>query len=155
SAPATAVHFVDANGAFHLRPFIYKARLTNALTHEYTEDPSHAYSIRLFVRGSSYRLLGLIQSDLHLLGTEADSPEFPGPQLYLLGTDQLGRDRFSRLMMATRFSLFVSPAGTILACLIGICFGAVSGYAGRGVDSVMMSIADTVIALPTLILILA
>jgi peptide/nickel transport system permease protein len=89
-------------------------------------------------------------------GTSRDHLIQPdGPRVHLLGTDQLGRDRFSRLMSEIRFSLLVSPIGTVLACLIGITFGAVSGYAGRAVDAVMMGIADTVISLPTLILILA
>src|ERR1043166_8484017 len=60
SCLATALHFVDADGSFHLRPLIQKTRLTNVATHEYTEDTSRAYPIRLFVRGSSYTLLGLI-----------------------------------------------------------------------------------------------
>jgi peptide/nickel transport system permease protein len=154
SAPATTIRFVDRNGAFHIRPFIYRSRLTNAREMEYTEDTSREYPVAAFTHVSPYDLLWLVKSDTHLFGVTAADGE-AAPQLHLLGTDQLGRDRFSRLVMATRFSLFVSPAGTVLACLIGVLFGAVSGYAGRTVDSAMMSIADTVIALPTLILILA
>ncbi|MBV9241853.1 MAG: ABC transporter permease [Acidobacteria bacterium] len=154
SAPATMVRFTDSNGEFHLRPFIYRSRLTNAREMEYTEDASRAYPITFFVHGTAYDLLWLVRSDTHLVGVIAPDGESP-PQLHLLGTDQLGRDRFSRLVMATRFSLLVSPAGTVLACLIGIVFGMLSGYSGRAVDSAMMAVADTVIALPTLILILA
>ncbi len=154
SAPATTIRFVDGNGAFHLRPFIYKSRLTDPRNVEYTEDTSREYPLGLFVHGSSYDLLWLVPSDTHLFGAVSADGE-SAPQVHLLGTDQLGRDRFSRLVVATRFSLLVSPTGTILACLIGVLFGSVSGYAGRTIDSAMMSIADTVIALPTLILILA
>lgn len=154
SAPATSIRFFESEGTFHIKPFIYKTRLTDVRNYEYTEELSEAYPIGIFVRGSSYSLLGLVNTNVHLFGVVPKSGETP-PQIHLLGTDQLGRDRFSRLVMATRFSLLVSPAGTLLACLIGILFGAVSGYSGRVVDSTMMSIADTVIALPTLILILA
>jgi peptide/nickel transport system permease protein len=154
SAPATSIRFVDANGTFHLRPFIYKSRLTNAREVEYTEDTSVEYPVAFFVHGASYDLLWIARTDVHLFGISAPDGD-NGPQVHLLGTDQLGRDRFSRLLMATRFSLLVSPAGTILACLIGVIFGAVSGYSRKSIDAAMMSVADTVIALPTLILILA
>jgi len=154
SAPATTIRFVDASGTFPLRPFIYRSRLTNAREVEYTEDTNRAYSIEFFVRGASYDLLWLVRTDVHLFGVADPEGDMP-PQIHLLGTDQLGRDRFSRLLIATRFSLLVSPAGTILACLIGVIFGAVSGYSRKSIDAVMMSVADTVIALPTLILILA
>ena len=111
------------------------------------------YPIELFVSGYTYTLLGVIPATTHLFGVVPQDEN--SPRIHLLGTDQLGRDRFSRLMYATRFSLVVSPIETALACLIGIVFGAISGYANRSVDTGMMGVADTVIALPTLILILA
>lgn len=154
NAPATAIRFVDTNGTFHWRPFIYPSRLTDARNVEYTEGTSREYPITLFVHAASYDLLWVVKCDTRLFGVETLEGE-TAPQLHLLGTDQLGRDRFSRLMVAMRFSLLVSPAGTVLACLIGIIIGALSGYGGRTVDSIIMSITDTVIALPTLILILA
>jgi ABC-type dipeptide/oligopeptide/nickel transport system permease subunit len=77
------------------------------------------------------------------------------PRLNLLGTDHLGRDRFSRLLHAARFSLAVGPAGTLLASLLGVLVGCVSGYAGRKVDAVLMRAADAMMALPALVLILA
>ena len=135
-------------------PFIYRSRLTDAREYAYEEDGSRSFPLGLFVRGSSYDLFGVFRTDLHLFGVQA-SPGETAPQVHLLGTDQLGRDRFSRLIVGMRFSLIVSPAGTIAACLLGVIFGAVSGYSGRRTDSAMMSIADTVIALPTLIVILA
>jgi len=154
SAPAAMIRFTDVNGNFHLRPFIYRSRLTNPRDLEYTEDASREYPLAFFVRGVPYDLAWLVRSDIHLFGVWGNDGE-TAPQVHLLGTDQLGRDRFSRLVVAMRFSLLVSPAGTILACLIGIIFGALSGYSRRGIDSAMMGVADTVIALPTLILILA
>lgn len=155
AAPPSAIRFVDADGNWHARPFIYSQKLVDARNWTYQEDESRPYPISFFVDGRSYSLFGLIPADTHLFGIDADAAGDAAPRVYLLGTDQLGRDRFSRLIFAVRFSLLVSPIGTLLACLIGVLFGAVSGYAGRTVDTVMMGIADTVIALPTLILILA
>ena len=153
SAPASSVHFVDAEGNFHLQPFIYSRKLADARNLNYEENPTQKFYLSFFVRGSNYNLLGLFRTDVHFFGVEAAEPETP--RIRLLGTDQLGRDRFSRLLVATRFSLLVSPIGTLLACVIGVVFGAISGYSSRRIDGVMMVVADTVISLPTLILILA
>lgn len=150
SAPPTAVRFFDRTGSFHIRPFIYARRLVDARDMQYADDDQHPFPIEFFSRGSSYSLFGLTDLNIHLLGTGED-----GPKVRLLGTDQLGRDRFSRLLYAIRFSLVVSPLGMLLACLIGILIGCVSGYAGRRVDGLLMAVTDTMISLPTLILILA
>ncbi len=152
-SPASSIRFVDAEGNFTFRPFIYSRKLTDARNLIYEEDSTKKYPLALFVSGSSYHLFGFIPANTHLFGVVESGEN--SPRVRLLGTDQLGRDRFSRLLVATRFSLLVSPVGTVFACLIGVIFGAISGYAGRSVDGIMMSIADTVISLPTLILILA
>ena len=152
SAPPSNVRFRDAEGALHVRPFIYQQRLADARNVRYEEDATRSYPLELFARGKSYSLLGLFRVERHLFGVDGNENV---PRVHLLGTDQLGRDRFSRMVFAIRFSLLVSPIGTILACVIGVIFGAVSGYASRTVDVAMMGVADTMISLPTLILILA
>lgn len=154
SAPPSIIHFRDPTGNVHLRPFVYAVRLADPLAMRYTEDTSRAYPLEFFARGSSYNFLGLIPSDLHLIGL-SDSTSPDAPRLRLLGSDELGRDRFSRLIYAVRFSLIVSPIGTILACLLGVFIGVISGYAPRLADTILMGAADTMMSLPTLILILA
>lgn len=157
SAPPSTIRFRDNEGNWH-RPFLYNQKLVDPRNMRYEEDSSQIYSLSLFVSGRQYSLFGFIPTDIHLFGiphSGGDVGEPNAPHLRILGTDQLGRDRFSRLLYAIRFSLLVSPIGTILACLIGVIFGAVSGYSPRPVDAVMMGIADTMISLPTLILILA
>ncbi|MEJ7622872.1 MAG: ABC transporter permease [Pyrinomonadaceae bacterium] len=141
SAPPSTIRMRDASGDWR-RPYIYARRLVDARNLVYEDDLSARYPIELFVNG---RLFGIASAD----------GEASPAKLRLLGTDNLGRDRLSRLLHAIRFSLFVSPIGTVLACLIGIIFGSISGYATKSIDAVMMGIADTVISLPTLILILA
>lgn len=79
----------------------------------------------------------------------------PAPRLHLLGTDRLGRDRFSQLLAAARFSLSVGPLGTLLAAALGVLVGCLAGYAGRKADAVLMRAADAMMALPDLVLILA
>ena len=158
SAPPSTIRFRDEQGVWHVRPFIYAQKLVDARNVRYEEDTSRIYPLETPVLdGRPYSLLGFLPTDIHLFGIPASGAEFGAdtPQVHLLGTDQLGRDRFSRLLFAIRFSLLVSPIGTVLACIIGIFFGAVSGYAGRTIDVIMMGVADTMISLPTLILILA
>lgn len=154
SAPPTVIHFRDNNGQLHLQPFIYSNKLVDARDLVYEDDLSQPFTLTFFVSGSSYHLFGLIPMDLHLFGVrEVDGKE--APRINLLGTDLLGRDRFSRLLFAMRFSLLVSPIGTLLACIIGVAIGSISGYSNPTIDSILMGVADTIISLPTLILILA
>ncbi len=154
AAPASVVRFRDTYGSVRFRPFIYQNRLADPLWLSYTEDDAREFPVRFFVKGHPYRLLGLIPTDVHLFGV-GDSASSGSARIRLLGTDALGRDRFSRLLQAVRFSLIVSPAGTLLACAIGIFLGLISGYSGRIVDTVLMGAADAMISLPTLIIILA
>ncbi len=146
SAPATAIQFSG------LTPIIHPRRVEDPLRRTYTEDTSVAFPVGFFVRGSSYRLLGILETDIHLFGVRSTSGI--APRINLLGTDQLGRDRFSRLLYAMRFSLIVALIGVLVACLVGISIGGVSGYAGRLVDTFLMGATDAMLALPTLILIL-
>ena len=147
SAPATTIHFTG------LTPIIHPRRIEDPLRRTYTEDMSVAFPVAFFVRGYSYKLLNVGETDVHLFGVRSTSGI--APEINLLGTDQLGRDRFSRLLYAVRFSLIVALMGVLVACLVGISVGAVSGYAGRLVDTFLMGATDAMLALPTLILILA
>jgi len=99
-------------------------------------------------------LFGVVNADVHLFGVEAGEGDVP-PRINLLGTDELGRDRFSRLLAASRFSLVVSPIGAILSASLGVLIGCLAGYSGRFVESFLMRIADAMMALPILVLILA
>jgi peptide/nickel transport system permease protein len=75
--------------------------------------------------------------------------EAPSPH-YWIGTDDLGRDLFQRLLDGGRVSLLVGIAGAILSAILGALIGVVSGYLGGRLDSVLMRLTDGVIALPLL-----
>ncbi len=153
SSPISSINFRDDSGALHLRPSIYKTELADALNGIYTEDRSEGYPLGLFVEGEQYKVLGLFPARTHLFGVLGEGSDTP--RVHLLGTDALGRDRFSRLIIASKFSLIVTPIGALIAFVIGVFVGLVSGYANRTADTVIMGITDTILALPTLILILA
>lgn len=65
-----------------------------------------------------------------------------------LGTDDLGRDLFTRLLYGGRVSLAVGLCATFVSLLIGVTYGAISGYAGGRTDDVMMRLVDILYALP-------
>lgn len=73
---------------------------------------------------------------------------------HLLGTDQIGRDVFSRLLYATRVSLLVGFLATVISTAIGVVLGLVSGYFGGWVDRVIMGFTDMVMSFPYILLVL-
>ena len=152
-APPARIRFRDEEGRWRTRPFFHPQRLVDPLERRYEENPQRSYSLELFTSGYCYKIFGLT-ADRHLFGV-GKGDDGKTARVHLLGTDVLGRDRLSRLLLASRFSLLVGPLSTLIACVIGILIGCTAGY-GRGrIDAVLMRIADTMMAFPTLVLILA
>lgn len=148
-APPTKMHFVDAKGRFHLRPVVRPSVLRADAIDEYDEDATREYPVRFFVRGAPYRLAGVIDADLHLFGS--DSPT----GVFLLGTDDLGRDVFSRLLYGSQISLFTGLLGTALTLSAALVLGGLAGYYGSWVDDVIMRLGELFLALPWLYLLFA
>jgi peptide/nickel transport system permease protein len=113
----------------------------------YAPDTSQTISVRLFAHGYEYKLFGLITTDVHLIGTSGAPAD---TSLYVLGSDESGRDVFSRLVLATRTSLFIGLAGVALSVLIGLLLGGISGYYGGWADSVVQRLIEIVASLPTI-----
>ncbi|MFG6192494.1 ABC transporter permease [Nonomuraea sp. JJY05] len=111
----------------------------------YTEDPGRRIDVGLFVHGDEYELLGLIPSDLHLIG-----PVAKGEPVFLVGSDQNGRDLLSRLIHGARVSLSIGLVGVAASFLLGMLIGGISGYFGGGVDNAVQRVIEFLIAIPTL-----
>ncbi len=74
---------------------------------------------------------------------------------HLLGTDELGRDVLSRLLVGARWSLGIAALATVFMMVVGTLIGLVSGYVGGWVDNVVMRVVDSLLALPPFLLYLA
>lgn len=74
---------------------------------------------------------------------------------YLLGTDNLGRDVFSRIVLGARWSMIISVLAVLIAAVIGITLGVIAGYKGGWIDSLTMRAVDVQLAFPVIILVIA
>lgn len=157
--PPKGIHFVDAEGRFSLRPFVYEIKQGYdpvTFAPRYEEDTSARIYLSLFTHGTPYKLFGFIDTDVHLFGiaqTEETKGKIAG--VYFFGTDQAGRDLFSRTLIGTQISGTVGLIGVFLSFILGLILGGVSGYVGGVVDVIIQRVIDFTISLPTIPLWLA
>ncbi len=125
----------------------------------------HPSPIRLFVKGSPYQFL---QIRLPLPPKFAEVEIFPGfrfdrrlfgttgkGKINLLGTDEQGRDQFSRLMFGGRISLFIGLVGIIISFPLGMIVGGISGYFGGWLDAILMRLVEVLMTIPGIYLLVA
>ena len=142
----TGIHFQDSRG-WHLRPFVYGYKMADSSPRY--EQTQRTRAIYFLVSGSPYRWLGMTWRT-HLFGLSDGSTK-----IFLLGSDGLGRDLFSRILYGARFSLAVAIVATLLTVLLGAILGALAGYCGGWIDTLCMRLVDLFLSLPSLFLILA
>jgi peptide/nickel transport system permease protein len=148
-APPTRIHFFDSTGQFHARPFVYGWKHPDDNPAVYVEDQSQLNPLHFLVRGAPYKLAGILRVNTHFFGV--DSPT----SINLFGTDQFGRDVFSRTLMGGQISLLAGLLATSLALALGITLGGLAGFYGGWWDAILMRGAELFLALPWLYLLFA
>jgi peptide/nickel transport system permease protein len=128
-------------------PFVYGLTYSlnrETLKREYEIDRSKIHRVRFFCRGEEYRFWGLFTGDFHLM-----CPAREGT-LFLLGTDRMGRDMFSRLLAGSRISLTIGFVGVAISFLLGVVIGGLAGYYGGWVDWLVQRITEILRSIPHL-----
>jgi peptide/nickel transport system permease protein len=145
--PPQRIHWFD-EGRFSPHVFgLTGMRDPNTFKRVYTPDPSKKIPVRFFVRGFEYRPFGLFPMNFHLIGVEGSTPE---ESLFLLGTDEQGRDLWSRLMFGTQTSLIIGLVGVSLSLLLGVFLGGISGLYGGILDTVIQRVIEILRSIPTI-----
>ena len=149
-APPQPVHLFH-EGRF-VGPFVYPYRFTfnlETFRRDYAVDRTAPQPIRFLCGGDGYDFWGLVPASFHLFCP----PE--GGTLFLLGTDRLGRDLFSRIVYGMRISLTIGLVGIAVSFTLGLFFGGLAGYLGGWVDSVVQRLIEILRSIPELPLWLA
>lgn len=149
-APPQVVQLVDFSGGVPtFGPYVhgYTSEVDpESLRLLYTTDPNTKIELRLFdTSAESYRMWGLFESNLHLIGPVDDSQP-----MYLLGSDRNGRDVLSRIVHGTRVSMTIGLVGVAIAFLVGVTLGGISGFFGGRVDTVIQRMVEFFMSIPTL-----
>ena len=166
--PPTQIHWVSQSGQF-IGPHVYPTTQgdTNLETGErkIIIDQTKPSPLRLFVAGPKYKLFNLsislppkwqevtiipgISLNWHLFGIIGDA------KLNILGTDEQGRDQFSRLLHGGRISMFIGIFGIIITYPLALLIGGISGYFGGLIDSIIMRLAEVLMTFPSIYLLVA
>jgi len=115
----------------------------------YVPDPSIKVPLTFFSQGFHYKLFGFIPMDRHLLGVAGET-NTPENSLFILGTDDQGRDQWSRLMYATQVSLLIGLVSVVMSLVLGVLLGGLSGYIGGTTDTVIQRVIEILRSIPTI-----
>lgn len=144
-APPQTLHLFD-EGRFS--PYVngYTVEIDyNAGRRNFVVDPGVKHPVQFFVKGTPYKILGLIESDLHLIGpVNQDDP------MYLLGADRLGQDVLSRTIYGTRVSMTIGLVGVGFSLFFGILLGGISGYFGGWIDNLIQRLIEFLQSIPSI-----
>jgi peptide/nickel transport system permease protein len=142
-APPQRVHLFH-DGSF-VGPFVYgldyKLDMRN-LKRTYAENPAQVQKLRFFCHGDPYQWWGVVEANLHLVCPAEDGT------LFLFGTDRLGRDLMSRILVAARISLTIGLIGVTVSFVLGIVIGGIAGYYGGWTDTIIQRLIEIIQSFP-------
>jgi len=141
----TEIHWFDKEGNF-TRPYVNNiTRKINMETLEYEYSTGdEAYPIQFFFRSYEYTFLGIIKTDLHLMGVDERAP------LFLMGSDKLGRDIYSKVLHGARISLSIGLVGVFLSLIFGTILGGISGFYGGRTDTLIQRLIEVLMSFPSI-----
>jgi peptide/nickel transport system permease protein len=145
--PPQPIHWMD-NGRFS--PYVYGIkgrRDPKTFKRVYEPDLEAKFPVRFFAKGFEYKWLGLIPSDIHLIGVEGAPVD---ETISIMGTDMQGRDLWSRLMYGTRTSLSIGLASVALSLTLGVILGGISGYYSGVIDTFIQRVIEILRSIPTI-----
>jgi peptide/nickel transport system permease protein len=145
NAPPQIINIYSKEGGLQ-RPFVYGMKQEfnmETFRRTFVKDTTEKYYLHFFVRGDPYKLWGLFPGNIHLFGSEE------GP-VFLFGTDELGRDLFSRVVYGARISLTIGLVGVFISFLLGIILGGISGYLGGTFDEIIQRTIDFLMSIPSI-----
>jgi peptide/nickel transport system permease protein len=145
-APPMRIHIFDDNGRL-AAPYVlgYDYHLDmSRLARVYTPNPNKHQTLRFFCHGGEYDFWHVLPGDLHLACAAK------GGQLFLLGTDRLGRDMLSRILYGARISLTIGLLGVSVSFTLGILIGGIAGYYGGWTDILIQRGIEVVQSFPHL-----
>ena len=117
---------------------------------KYEENAEDKIDVGFFTKGFKYKFLGFIDTDRHLIGFTDFAVYEERPSIFLLGSDDVGRDSWSRLMLSNRVSLSIGLLGVAIAFIFGVVMGGISGYYGGWIDTLIQRVIEVMGAIPTL-----
>jgi peptide/nickel transport system permease protein len=143
--PIQSVHLFDEGRWAPWVPGVVGKRNPVTLRMEWGADTSRKVRIGFFVDGPEYKVLGVIPAKVRLIG-----PLDPAQRIFLLGSDRLGRDQWSRIMHGTQTSMTIGLVAVTLSVVLGIVLGGISGYFGGWIDQVIQRLIEILQSVPTI-----
>ena len=141
--PPQLIRFIDSEGNFHLRPFVYKlVEEMDMETFEFSYSNSdEMIPIYFFIQGDEYSFFGF-KTKLRLFGNNDGN-------IHLLGTDNMGRDILSRMFVGTQITMLFALLAVSASLVIGLMVGISSGYFGGTYDLIAQRVTEFALSFPS------